>query len=291
MKKLSKVLLLVVLSAAILISVIACAPTYEETTFTSYEIVHQGYVGEAKVTINADGTVKTAVLNEYLVTDFITKDTAEVDSLDGLVYRVKDSLSNVGAPTGIAGYFFYQYNATKEQWLQYNYNITAKTWSAHASRNILTTFSGNRLRMKDYVEGITSAGLVTVSGETVTAGKSAMTMIAASSYKTFSKTDAGSGYMPLGASTIGYRYNALATVEFFKNNAKADISKSALTELKVTLTANTAVSSEDIAKYTATTDSVWKIDDATSSATWSDFPQYMQLLQQAYNCALALQRG
>jgi hypothetical protein len=97
--------------------------------------------------------------------------------------------------------------------------------------------------------------------------------------------------MPIGAATIGFRYNYKATIDFFTANPTANYEAFTTRKVKVNLREDKSVDANaSIAAYTAATDDVFVVADAVTGATYSDFPHYAIELQMAYKMALAEQR-
>ena len=95
-------------------------------------------------------------------------------------------------------------------------------------------------------------------------------------------------YMPLNATSIGYRYNLKALLDFFVANPTTNFASFTMVKAKVTLKEDTNIdAAAKAADYTAATDDVYVYGDAVTGATYSDFPHYSLELQAAYKMALA----
>lgn len=261
---------------------------------TKYFVAHQGgYVGEATVTIDPKGNVVSASIAEWQGPG----GWAEFDSpdgkstLDGYVVRVPDPLANTTASDPqIRGYMFYIYNLKADGtslWSQYT---PGKDGFARPARQFERDFEGlmsNPIRAQAYAEAARNDTLVsvTIDGLKVTVGKKASETV---HYGHMNKADARANYMPLNSSSIGYRYNNQATLDFFKANPKADFASATMKKAKVTIMGDPAVDAAAKAEaYTAADDQVYAVADAVTGATYSDFQHYSLELQTAYKMALA----
>lgn len=261
---------------------------------TKYFVAHQGgYVGEATVTIDPKGNVVSASIAEWQGpggwAEFNSPDGKS--TLDGYVVRVPDPLANANASDPeIKGYMFYIYNLKADGtslWSQYT---PGKDGFARPARQFERDFEGlmsNPIRAQAYAEAARNDTLVsvTIEGLKVTVGKKASETV---HYGHMNKADARANYMPLNASSIGYRYNNQATLAFFMANPKADFASATLKKAKVTVKGDTAVDAGAKAEaYTAADDQVYSVADAITGATYSDFQHYSLELQTAYKMALA----
>jgi hypothetical protein len=94
--------------------------------------------------------------------------------------------------------------------------------------------------------------------------------------------------MPLTKDSIGYRYNNLATLDFFKANPSADFAAAKLQKVRIAVLENKAVDANaKAADYVAADDMVYVVADAVTGATYSDFQHYSLELQTAYKMAIA----
>lgn len=287
MKKLSALLVLVVLAGAV----------FAQTTATKYFVAHQGgYIGEATVTIDKNNKVTAASIAEWQGPGGWAEET-KINGADaipaGAVVRVPDPFANLGsADPEIKGYMFYVYNLQADGvtyiWSQFT---PGKDGFAKASRQFERDFEGlmsNPIRAAAYAKAAREDKLVNVKieGLKVTVGKKASETV---HYGHMDKANAASVYMPLNASSIGYRYNNKATLDFFKANPTANFAAATTKKVKVTLKADKAVEPADVAAYTAADDSVYAVADVVTGATYSDFQHYSLELQAAYKMAIAEQ--
>jgi hypothetical protein len=96
--------------------------------------------------------------------------------------------------------------------------------------------------------------------------------------------------MALNASSIGFRYNYKATIDFFKANPAVDYTAASTRKAKIVLTEDKTVDANaSVSAYTAADDNIYVVADAVSGATYSDFPHYALELQAAYKMAIAAQ--
>lgn len=263
-------------------------------TATKYFVAHQGgYVGEATVTVDKNGKVTAAAITEWQGpggwAEFNSED--HKSTLDGYVVRVPDPFANATHPDpAIKGYMFYVYNLKPDGtslWSQYT---PGKEGFTRPTRQYERDFEGlmsNPIRAKAYADAARADTLVsvTIEGLKVTVGKKASETV---HYGHMDKANPAANYMPLNATSIGYRYNNLATLSFFKANPAADFTAAELKKAKVTLKADTAVdAAAKIEAYTAAEDMVYTVADAVTGATYSDFQHYSLELQTAYKMALA----
>ncbi len=270
---------------------LAAAAAFGQTA-TKYYVAHQGgYIGEATVTIK--GTkVADASYAEWQGpggwAEFNSPDGKSV--VDGAIVRVPDPLANAGHPDpAISGYMFYIYNVQGGigVWSQYT---PGKTGFARPSRQYERDFEGlmgNPIRAAAYAKAAREDTLVnvTIDGLVVTVGKPASQTV---HYGHMNKADPRSTYMSLNASSIGYRYNYKATIDFFKKNPTADYSSAVVKPMKLSVVEDRSVDANAAAsEYTAASDGVYVVADAVSGATYSDFQHYALELQAAYKMALA----
>ncbi|HPE88293.1 MAG TPA: hypothetical protein P5298_01580 [Spirochaetia bacterium] len=270
---------------------LAAAAAFGQTA-TKYYVAHQGgYIGEATVTIK--GTkVADASYAEWQGpggwAEFNSPDGKSV--VDGAIVRVPDPLANTAHPDpAIRGYMFYIYNVDGGLglWSQYT---PGKTGFARPSRQYERDFEGlmgNPIRAAAYAKAAREDTLVnvTIDGLVVTVGKPASQTV---HYGHMNKADPRSTYMSLNASSIGYRYNYKATIDFFKKNPTADYSSAVIKPMKLSVVEDRSVDANAAAsEYTAASDGVYVVADAVSGATYSDFQHYALELQAAYKMALA----
>ncbi|MBN1243028.1 MAG: hypothetical protein JXA15_10040 [Spirochaetales bacterium] len=264
-------------------------------TAVKYFVAHQGgYIGEAVVTVNPDGSVKSAELHEWQGPGgWAENNSADGKSIvDGAVVRVPDPLANpTHADPEIKGYMFYIYNVKDGLgiWSQYTPGKDAFGRPTRQYERDFEGLMGNPIRAAAYVAAAKADKLVnvTIDGLKVTVGKKASETV---HYGHMDKSNPKATYMPIGAATIGYRYNMKATVDFFMANPLApfaDAVAKAKTPLRIV--ADKAVDLADAAAFTAADDSVFFLADAVTGATFSDFPHYALELQAAYKLALAQQ--
>jgi len=145
----------------------------------------------------------------------------------------------------------------------------------------------NPLRAAAYVKAAREDKLVNVKidGLKVTVGKKASQTV---HYGAMDKADKNATYMPLPKDSIGYRYNNLATLDFFKTNPTADFGAATLQKAGIAVLENKAVDANaKAAVYVAAEDNVYVVADAVTGATYSDFQHYSLELQTAYKMAIA----
>ncbi|MBN1519751.1 MAG: hypothetical protein JW923_06645 [Spirochaetales bacterium] len=289
MKRLSIIALI-----ALALVAMSCAPNYAPATATKYFVAHQGgYIGEATVSVDAKGNVTAASLAEWQGPGgWVEYNGPDGHSLvDGAVVRVPDPLANTGnADPAIKGYMFYIYNVQNGVgvWSQFTPGKDGFTRPTRQYERDFEGLMGNPIRAAAYAKAAREDTLVnvTIDGLTVTVGKPASQTV---HYGHMDKGNPSATYMPIGAGTIGYRYNLKALLDFFKANPTADYSATSMKKAKITLVADAAVDKADVAAYTAADDTVFAVADALSGATFSDFPHYALELQAAYKMALAAQ--
>jgi len=145
----------------------------------------------------------------------------------------------------------------------------------------------NPMRAEAYVKAAREDTLVNVKidGLKVAVGKKASQTV---HYGHMDKANKNSVYMPLNASSIGYRYNNKALLDFFKANPTAKFADATIKKAKVRLVEDKSVdSSAKVASYTAAEDTVYAVADVVTGATYSDFQHYSLELQAAYMMAIA----
>ncbi|TXT44613.1 MAG: hypothetical protein FD137_1546 [Spirochaetes bacterium] len=263
-------------------------------TATKYFVAHQGgYIGAAVVTVGKSGEVVSASLEEWQGPGgWAEYNSTDGKALaDGAVVRVPDPFANVAnKDPEIKGYMFYVYNQAAGGpgvWSQFTPG--AKGF-AKPTRQYERDFEGlmsNPIRAEAYVKAAREDKLVNVKidGLKVMVGKKASETV---HYGHMDKANKNSVYMPLTANSIGYRYNNLATLDFFKANPRADFSAATLQKVKIAVAENKAVdSTANAAAYVAADDMVYVVADAVTGATYSDFQHYALELQTAYKMAIA----
>lgn len=263
-------------------------------TATKYFVAHQGgYVGAAIVTVGKSGEVVSASLEEWQGpggwAEYNSPDGKAL--ADGAVVRVPDPFANLANnDPEIKGYMFYVYNQAPGGpgvWSQFTPG--AKSF-AKPSRQYERDFEGlmsNPIRAEAYVKAAREDKLVNVKidGLKVIVGKKASETV---HYGHMDKANKNSVYMPLNANSIGYRYNNLATLDFFKANPRADFSAAKLQKVRIAVVENKAVDAgAKAAEYVAADDMVYVVADAVTGATYSDFQHYALELQAAYKAAIA----
>jgi len=269
-----------------------CATAAFGQTATKYYVAHQGgYIGEATVTIKGTKVASAAYAEWQGPGGWAENNSPDGKSIvDGAVVRVPDPLANAAhADPAVKGYMFYIYNVQNGVgvWSQYT---PAKDGFVRPARQYERDFEGlmgNPIRAAAYAKAAREDALVnvTIDGLKVTVGKPASQTV---HYGRMNKADPEAVYMPLNASSIGYRYNYKATIDFFKANPTADYAAATMKSMKVALVEDKAVDAKaKVADYTAASDSVYVVADAVSGATFSDFQHYALELQAAYKMALA----
>ena len=278
------------------IALLVCSLAAFGQTATRYFVSHQGgYVGEATVTVDRKGKVTDASIAEWQGpggwAEFNSPDGKSL--ADGAVVRVPDPLSNPGHPDpAIRGYMFYIYNLKPDGTYLWSQFVPGKDGFVRPTRQFERDFEGlmsNPIRAEAYAKAARADTLVnvTIKGLTVSVGKKASQTV---HYKHMNKADPSSVYMSLSASSIGYRYNSKATIDFFKAHPTADYASAVIKKAKVTLKEDKRVdASASVSAYTAAEDQVYVVADAVTGATYSDFPHYALELQLAYKMALAEQ--
>ena len=261
-------------------------------TATKYYVAHQGgYIGEATVTVKGTKVTSAAFAEWQGPGGWAENNSPDGKSIvDGAVVRVPDPLANVAnADPAIKGYMVYVYNVKDGLgvWSQFT---PGKDGFARPSRQFERDFEGlmgNPIRAAAYAQAARDDTLVnvTIDGLKVTVGKKASETV---HYGHMNKADPRSVYMALNASSIGYRYNYKATIDFFMANPTANFAAATVKKAKVALKEDKAVDAgAKVADYTAADDSVYFVADAVSGATFSDFQHYSLELQAAYKMALA----
>lgn len=266
------------------------APVYEPTTATKYFVAHQGgYVGEAKVSIDAMGKVTSATLVEW------QGPGGYAEAKAGAVVRVPDPFANASnADPAIKGYMFYVYNLQADGktyiWSQYSPGKEAFGLPTRQYERDFEGLMSNPIRAAAYAKAAAEDKLVnvTIDGLKVMVGESASKTV---HYGNMDKANPNSNYMPITATSTGYRFNNKATLEFFKANPTADFTSATTKKMKLTLSEDKAIDATGkVADYTAADDMVYVVADAVTGATYSDFQHYSMELQAAYKMALADQR-
>jgi hypothetical protein len=264
-------------------------------TATKYFVAHQGgYVGAATVTVGKSGEVVSAAIEEWQGPGgWAENNSPKGDAIvDGAVVRVADPFANLASKDPeIKGYTFYIYNDPTGKgpgvWSQFTPGATG---FARPSRQWERDFEGlmsNPIRAAAYVKAAREDSLVNVKidGLKVTVGKKASETV---HYGAMNKADKNANYMPLTKDSIGYRYNYLAMVSFFKKNPTANFAAATLVKAKVTLVEDKGVdAAAKAADYVAVTDDVYAVADVVTGATYSDFQHYSLELQTAYKMAIA----
>lgn len=279
----------VALVALLLVSAVSA----QNVTATKYYVAHMGgYIGEATVTVDANNRVVDAKFAEWQGpggwAEYNSPDGKSL--VDGAIVRVPDPLANTThANPQIRGYMFYIYNVQNNVgiWSQFTPGANGFTRPTRQYERDFEGLMGNPIRAAAYAKAAREDTLVnvTINGLTVTVGKKASQTV---HYGHMDKANPASTYMPLGAATLGFRYNYKATIDFFKANPTANYENFTMRNQRVTLTANRAVDANaNVADYTAATDSVFVVADAVTGATYSDFPHYALELQAAYKFAIA----
>lgn len=279
---------------AVSLLILAVAAGAFAQTATKYFVAHQGgYVGEATVTIDSTGKVKSASLSEWQGPG----GWAEYNSpdgkswVDGAVVRVPDPLANTAATDPeIKGYMFYVYNLKADGTYVWSQYTPGKDAFAKPTRQFERDFEGlmsNPIRAEAYVKAAKADTLVNVKieGVKVIVGKKASETV---HYGHMDKGNKLANYMPLNATSIGYRYNLKALIDFFVANPTTNFANFTMVKAKVTPKADAAIDvAAKVAEYTAADDQVFAYGDAVTGATYSDFPHYALELQAAYKMALA----
>lgn len=263
---------------------------FAQATATKYFDAHGGgYVGEATVSVDKAGKVTSASIAEWQGPGgWALNNSADGKSIDdGAVVRVPDPTGNVASTDPlIKGYTFYILSKKADApavWIQYS---PGKDAFVRGSK-VFDALMANPIRSEAYVNAAKADTLVnvTIDGLKVTVGKKASESV---HYGKMNKADKAATYMPLTKDSIGYRYNALATVNFFKLNPTANFAAAKLVKGKVTVKEDKAIDANaNVADYVAADDNVYTVADAVTGATYSDFPHYSLELQAAYKMALA----
>lgn len=267
------------------------APTVSNATATAtkYYVAHQGsYIGEATVTIDANNNVVAATFAEYHGPDGWV-----VDAGDGAVVRVPDPLANVNHPDpAIRGYMFYIYNEVGENgaylWSQYTPGANGFARPARHWQRDFDGMMSNPIRAKAYADAVKNDTLVTVTidGLNVTVGPTAGRTVGYGGV--MDKANPASTYMPLRATSLGYRYNHAATVEFFKNNPLADYASARQERFEdIVVPGDSSIDANADRSAYAGAGNEWLVADARTGATYSDFPHYIIEMQEAYKLAVA----
>jgi len=261
-------------------------------TATTYYVAHQGgYIGEATVTVSGTKVTSAAYAEWQGPGGWAANNSPDGKSIvDGAIVRVPDPLANTtNANPTVKGYMFYIYNVQNGLgvWSQFTPGKDGFTRPTRQFERDFEGLMGNPIRAAAYAKAAREDTLVnvTIDGLNVTVGKKASETV---HYGHMNKADARANYMPLNATSIGYRYNYKATIAFFMANPTADYTAATLKKAKVTLKEDKSVdAAAKVADYTAADDAVYAVADAVSGATFSDFQHYSIELQNAYKMALA----
>ncbi|MFH2114627.1 MAG: hypothetical protein ABIJ86_08995 [Spirochaetota bacterium] len=277
---------------------LVCVGFAAAQTATKYYVAHQGgYIGEATVTVDASGKVTSASSAEWQGPGgWAAFNSADGKALaDGAVVRVPDPLANTGnANPQIKGYMFYVYNLQADGktyiWSQYTPGANGFAKPSRQYERDFEGLMGSPIRAAAYAKAAREDTLVnvTIDGLRVTVGKPASQTV---HYGHMDKANPASKYMALNASSIGYRYNYKALIDFFKANPTANFEAATTRKVKVSLKEDKSIDANaSVAAYTAATDDVYVVADAVTGATYSDFQHYSLELQMAYKMALAEQK-
>jgi hypothetical protein len=257
-------------------------------TATKYFVAHQGgYVAAATVAVGKSGEVVSAAYEEYQGPGgWAENNSADGKSIvDGAAVRVPDPFGNVAsADPEIKGYTFYILSGGV--WVQYAPAKDAFVKSTNVTRDF-DALMGNPLRAAAYVKAAREDSLVNVKtdGLKVVVGKKASETV---HYGAMNKADKNANYMSLTKNSIGYRYNYLATISFFKKHPTANFAAATLQKAKIVLVEDKSVdAAAKVADYVAPADDVYVVADAVTGATYSDFQHYSLELQTAYKMAIA----
>ncbi|PKL05899.1 MAG: hypothetical protein CVV53_07105 [Spirochaetae bacterium HGW-Spirochaetae-9] len=263
-------------------------------TATKYFVAHQGgYVGAATVTVGKSGEVVSASLEEWQGPGgWAENNSADGKSIvDGAIVRTPDPFANLtNKDPEIKGYMFYILNQAAGGpgvWSQYTPGAEKFARPARQYERDFEGLMSNPLRAAAYVKAAREDKLVNVKidGLKVTVGKKASQTV---HYGAMDKADKNATYMPLTKDSIGYRYNNLATLDFFKANPTADFGAATLQKVRIAVLENKAVDAgAKAADYVAAEDNVYVVADAVTGATYSDFQHYSLELQMAYKMAIA----
>jgi hypothetical protein len=264
-------------------------------TATKYFVAHQGgYVGAATVTVGKSGEVKSAVLEEWQGPGgWAENNSPDGKSIvDGAVVRVPDPFANLGSKDPeVQGYMFYIYNDPTGKgpgvWSQFTPGAKGFARPARQYERDFEGLMSNPMRAEAYVKAAKADTLVNVKIDElkVTVGKKASETV---HYGAMDKADKNSTYMPLNAASIGYRYNNLALLDFFKSNPAANFAAATLQKVRIAVVENKNIdATAKAADYKAADDMVYVVADAVTGATYSDFQHYSLELQAAYKMAIA----
>ena len=273
----------------VLLAVFALAgSTAFAQTATKYFVAHQGgYVAAATVTVGKSGEVVSAAYEEYQGPGgWAENNSPKGDAIvDGAAVRVPDPFGNLAsADPAVKGYTFYILSGGV--WVQYAPGKDAFAKSTNVTRDF-DALMGNPLRAAAYVKAAREDSLVNIKtdGLKVIVGKKASETV---HYGAMNKADKNANYMSLAKDSIGYRYNYLATVSFFKKHPTADFAAATLQKAKITLVEDRNVdAAAKVADYVAATDDVYVVADVVTGATYTDFQHYSLELQTAYKMAIA----
>ena len=257
-------------------------------TATKYFVAHQGgFVAAATVTVGKSGEVVSAAYEEWQGPGgWAENNSADGKSIvDGAAVRVPDPFGNVtNADLEIKGYTFYV--LAGGVWVQYAPGKEVFAKSTNVTRDF-DALMGNPLRAAAYVKAAREDSLVNVKadGLKVIVGKKASETV---HYGAMNKADKNANYMSLTKDSIGYRYNYLATISFFKKHPTANFAAATFQKAKISLVEDRNVdAAAKTAEYVAATDDVYAVADVITGATYSDFQHYSLELQTAYKMAIA----
>jgi hypothetical protein len=262
---------------------------------TKYFVAHQGgYVGVATVTVAKSGDVVSASLEEWQGPGgWAEYNSADGKSIvDGAVVRAPDPFANLtSTDPEIKGYIFYILNDPTGKgpavWSQFAPGAKGFTRPTRQWERDFEGLMGNPIRAAAYVKAAKEDTLVNVKieGTKVIVGKKASETV---HYGAMDKADKKANYMPLTKDSIGYRYNNLVTLNFFKANPTANFAAASLKKVKITVLENKDIDVDaKAADYVAAEDNVYVVADAVTGATYSDFQHYSLELQTAYKMAIA----
>lgn len=224
------------------------------TTATSYGLVHGHYVGVAHVT--KDGGLVTAVeLEEYYLPYNWAKVNAALAEDENVVKVVATSRGNV-VTTYYAKYLtvgehLFTIEVSGEEGAQ------TYVYSAPGIADI-ETWVQTEANAKYYVEQVI---LGNVYSATATGARANFQIIDSSASKGWTKST--TGYWTVDAPRLGWSGNVAATIEAVIGTNMPD----------ATLTR---------ASEAAAGEQFWSIGDVVTGATWSDFPDYYNLIRAAF---------
>ena len=259
-------------------------------TATKYFDAHNGgYVGEAIVTTNADGVVTSAVMNEWQgPSGWAAYTGVNTSFVGGEAIRMKMVGKNSAATNlEIKDFTFFYYNVNSKGWVEFSPPSALGVYAAPSAATAAAAPNfdakmSNPLYSQAYVVACNLDNATDLVNVTITDGTASVAPVvtvgakasASVHYGHLNKANAASTYMPVSASSIGYKANVAALIAFFKSNPTANYAAAVATS-GIVVTAPSAT-------YTAATDTVWKVADAVTGATYQDFPHYAMELQNAY---------